>query len=165
MSYLLLTSGIAALTLTAYLVSRRVGWFRSTATLMGMAVLTALTSLPAMASTDIAALGVQGDTLEPRQEQFEEDLKLTPTKAQYSGIEYAKASANDDQPISDAQIREKITSSISDELTVNVASGSVILSGTVKNQSKARKIIDQVKGIPGVHEITFELGLEEQASS
>jgi osmotically-inducible protein OsmY len=46
---------------------------------------------------------------------------------------------------------------------VNVASGSVILSGTVENVDAAREIVEQVKNIPGVQQITFELGLIEKA--
>ena len=164
MNMVLFVSTMATAAIATYFVTRRFGGFRTIATLLCLGVLAGTTSLPALASTDIAALGAKSNTLEPGQQQLEEDLKLTPTGKQYSGIEYAKG-AERGEPMTDQQIREAIQFDTSEDLTVNVASGSVILSGTVKNKDRAREIVDEIKGIPGVHEVTFELGLEKAQTS
>jgi len=50
------------------------------------------------------------------------------------------------------------------DLVANVANGSVILSGRVENIEIARDVVKQVKEIPGVKQISFELGLENKVS-
>ncbi|MDC0832794.1 hypothetical protein AY599_21940 [Leptolyngbya valderiana BDU 20041] len=164
MNIIFLTSAIATAAIATYFITHRLGGFRTIATLLCLGLLAGTGSLPALASTDIAALGAKSDTLEQGQQQLEEDLKLTPTGGQYSGIEYAKG-AERGEPMTDRKIRETILSDTSEDLTVNVASGSVILSGTVRDKDRAREIVDEIKEISGVHEITFELGLEEGQSS
>jgi len=46
------------------------------------------------------------------------------------------------------------------DLVANVANGSVILSGRVENIEIARDVVKQVKEIPGIKQISFELGLK-----
>lgn len=164
MSDVLTSLGILATAIALDALRRRIGGFRTVAAFLATLALTTTAGLPAMASVDVAALGAQSEVLEPGQADLEEDLKLTPTKAQYSGIEYAKGEERGDA-MSDGDIRRQIVDDVTDSITINVASGSVILSGTVKSHAEARNIIEMVKSIPGVHEITFEFGLEEQASS
>ena len=117
-------------------------------------------SLPAQAVT-LAALGAQDSAITQQQKEQEEGLKLTPGGGQYSGLEHV------DKPNSgtanDAEIKQKI-SEIRSDITVNSASGSVILSGTVEDKETAQQLVEQVKAIPGVQEVTFELGLQNPAS-
>ena len=115
-------------------------------------------SLPAQAVT-LAALGAQ-DSAITQQQQQEEALKLTPGGGQYSGLEHVDKPSG--QALSDADIQQKI-SEIRRDITVNSASGSVILSGTVEDKETAQQLVEQVKAIPGVQEVTFELGLQNPA--
>jgi len=141
--------------------SNRSNFLRSAALFLGVLLFVSSNSLPAFATPHLAALGSAEKALNPGQQQLEKNLKVTPEGAQYSGLEYVKESKA--SPLSDAQIRDRIEN-IEDDLVANVASGSVILSGTVEDKQTARKIVEKVKEIPGVHEITFELALEEIAS-
>lgn len=130
--------------------------------LLLIAVLIGITytiSLPAQAMT-LAALGAQDSAITQQQQKQEEGLKLTPGGGQYSGLEQVEK-PNGTQ--SDAAIKQKIAE-IRNDLTVNSASGSVILSGTVENKETAQQLVEQVKAIPGVKEVTFELGLQNPAS-
>jgi hypothetical protein len=131
--------------------------FRSLSVVLGAILLLQTSSLPAL-----AALGASDEPLSPEQKQFEEQLKLNPDGGQYKGIEFVEPQSPADGS-SDAEIRDKIKSEVRNDIVVNVASGSVILSGTVENVDAAREIVEQVKNIPGVQQITFELGLIEKA--
>jgi hypothetical protein len=131
--------------------------FRFLAVALGAILLLQTISLPAW-----AALGASDEPLSPKQKQLEEQLKLNPDGGQYKGIEFVEPQGPTDG-LSDAEIRNKIQSEVRNDIVVNVASGSVILSGTVENVDAAREIVEQVKSIPGVQQITFELGLIEKA--
>ena len=123
-------------------------------------LVTYTSSLPALAARHVAALGAPDSAITSEQ-QRDEDFKLTPGAGQYSGLEYPDQQSG--TPLSDSEITRKIKSETKN-LVVNSANGSVILSGTVKDQETARQIVEQVKQIPGVREITFELGLQNSGS-
>lgn len=130
--------------------------FRSAMMLLGVAILTFNSASPAFAAPPQAAVDSSQNS------QLEQTDKLTTSAVgnQYQGIEYAEPNQGGKE-LSDNQIQNKIKSDISENLVAGVASGGVRLSGTVKDQATARKIIEQIKDIPGVHEITFDLALED----
>jgi len=132
--------------------------FRSAMMLLGVAIFTFNSASPAFAAPPQAAV----DSSQNSQVEQQQREKLTTSAVgnQYQGIEYAEPSRGGKE-LSDSQIQDKIESDISENLIAGVASGGVRLSGTVKDQATARKIIEQIKDIPGVHEITFDLALED----
>lgn len=138
-------------------------WWRLAVTFLAILLLTCTSSLPVWAAPKLAALGAEEQSLSEEQKTQEELLKLTPTADQYSGLEYVEK-AQPGRALSDAEITRKIKSDIKSDLVVNTSNGSVILSGTVRDKEKARQIVNQVKAIPGVKEVTFELGLQNLAT-
>ncbi|QIZ72800.1 BON domain-containing protein [Oxynema aestuarii] len=159
---IILTLGIAALTLASLFALNRRS-LKTPFALLSVVVLMATSAFPAIAHTQVAALGASDSALNSRQKQAEETLKLSPEKTQYKGIEYVRRNTGG-QPLSDREIQTKISSDISENLVANVSSGAVILSGTVQDRQTAKDIVREVKNIPGVHQVTFELGLQEVAS-
>ena len=137
--------------------------FRSTAVLLGIVILSYFNSIPALAATDSAKPGAIKDFVGEEQQALQENLNITPDGGHYSGIEYADRTQGVEKAISDESIEQTLEEYSSDNLTVAVANGSVRLSGRVKDKDVARHIIEQTKAIPGVHEITFNLGLENKA--
>ncbi|MFP5269942.1 BON domain-containing protein [Coleofasciculus sp.] len=135
--------------------------FRSAMMLLGVVIFTFNSAFPALAAPPQAAV----DSAQNSQQQQQEREKLTTSAvgSQYQGIEYVESSKGGNE-LSDSQIQDKIKSDISENLVAGVASGAVRLSGTVKDQATARKIVEKIKDIPGVHEITFDLALEELPS-
>lgn len=121
----------------------------------------AVVLLLATGSPTLAALSAQDQPLSEQQSAQAENLKLTPGGGQYSGLEQVESSSG--KALSDAEIKQKIRSDIASNIVVNSANGSVNLSGTVADRETARRIVEQVKEIPGVKEITFELGLQTPA--
>ncbi|MFP4102523.1 BON domain-containing protein [Coleofasciculus sp.] len=132
--------------------------FRSAMMLLGVAIFTFNSAFPAFAAPPQGAV----DSAQNSQQQQQEREKLTTSAVgtQYQGIEYVESSKGGKE-LSDSQIQDKIESDISENLVAGVASGAVRLSGTVKDRATARKIVEQIKDIPGVHEITFDLALED----
>ncbi len=122
-------------------------------------------SLPALATPSLAALGARDSAIHESQQTMEEDLKLTPGGGHYSGIEYSdSARTAENQPsVSDQTIQQSIEPYTNDNLIVSVTNGAVKLSGRVENKEVARHVVEEIKEIPGVHEITFDIGLENQA--
>ncbi|MEQ9552532.1 MAG: BON domain-containing protein [Coleofasciculus sp. G3-WIS-01] len=135
--------------------------FHSAMMLLGVVIFTFNSAFPALAAPPQAAV----DSAQNSQQQQQEREKLTTSAvgSQYQGIEYVESSKGGNE-LSDSQIQDKIKSDISENLVAGVASGAVRLTGTVKDQATARKIVEKVKDIPGVHEITFDLALEELPS-
>ena len=154
---LLVVLGIGAVLFLTY----RSNLARSAALLLGVFLFISFNNLPALATPHLAALGSTDAVLTQEQEQLEEEMKTTPEGAQYSGLEYVKENLG--TSVSDKKISDRIDK-IKGDLVANVTNGSVILSGTVKDKKTARSIVEKVKEIPGVHEITFELALENLAS-
>ena len=140
--------------------------FASTIALLSIVIFTySFNSLPALATPNIAALGARDSAIHESQQTMEEDLKLTPGGGHYSGIEYSDSARNAESqtPVSDQTIQESIEPYTSDNLIVSVTNGAVKLSGKVENKEVARHVVEEIKEIPGVHEITFDIGLENQA--
>lgn len=158
-SVLLLIAAIAGIIL---LPAKR-NWFYLVFAFLAIALVTYTSSLWVWVEPSLAALGAEERALSEKQKQEEEFLKLTPTAGQYSGLEYVEK-APTGRTLSDAEITQKIKSDIQSDLVVNTSNGSVILSGTVTNKERAREIVEQVKAIPGVQEVTFELGLQNLAT-
>ncbi|WP_299415324.1 hypothetical protein [Acaryochloris sp. IP29b_bin.148] len=110
----------------------------------------------------LAAMGAADSALDQRQRVFDESLKLDPTKLRYRGLEYVQFQA-DSERLSDTQIKSTIKSEINSDIFVAVASGSVQIYGDVQDIDVARDVVTQIKTIPGVREILFDLGLETKA--
>lgn len=139
--------------------------FYSTVILLVIAIFSYTNSLSAIAATDLAVLGANESTLpQSEQQQIEEDLKVTPGGGHYSGIEHTERTQKVENPVSDDSIKESIKAYTSNNVVVAVANGSVRLSGRVKDKETAQDIIEQTKAVPGVFEITFNLGLDNPAS-
>jgi hypothetical protein len=108
-----------------------------------------------------AAMATNEDATSPGQAEFEDkSLNLNPGGRHYSGLEYVKETDSGQMAYSDTQIEREIKS-IDDRLTAGVVNGSVIVSGRVANKETAQDVVNKVKAIPGVHEVTFDLGLSE----
>jgi hypothetical protein len=135
-------------------------WLRhSILAILGIAMIGYFSNVPAL-----AALENSDRQMSQEQRVLEENLKLTPDGGHYSGIEYAERTTGAQKPVNDDTIQNTIEAYTSDNVIVAVANGSVRLSGRVKNKEVAQHIVDQTKTIPGVHEITFNLGLDNKAS-
>ncbi|WP_414621335.1 BON domain-containing protein [Calothrix sp. CCY 0018] len=140
--------------------------FASTIALLSIVIFTySFNNLPALATPNLAALGARDSAIHEPQQSMEEDLKLTPGGGHYSGIEYSDSARNAENqpPVSDETILESIEPYTNDNLIVSVTNGAVKLSGRVENKEVARHVVEEIKEIPGVHEITFDIGLENKA--
>ncbi|WP_052055339.1 hypothetical protein [Myxosarcina sp. GI1] len=136
----------------------------SLAVLIAVTLITYFTSLPALATTNIAALGANDRALTEEQQQFEEDLKLTPDGSHYSGLEHVEQTTAEQMPVDNETIEQSIRDYAGDSVTIGVASGSVRLTGRVKDKDTAHDLVEQTKSIPGVREVTFNIGLDNKAS-
>lgn len=117
----------------------------------------ALLAVTLIGFTQPATAGaVDDNVLSEGQKALNENLKTTPQGNQYQGIEYPQVTGT---PLSDQQITEKIKREIPDNLKLSVASGSVRLSGKVSDRRTAQRIVQDIKEIPGVHEVSYDLGL------
>lgn len=133
----------------------------STTILLAIAVLGY--SLNASAAADaVSQMSDRSTTIE--RGALEEDLNLTPDGGHYSGVEYAQRTQGAAEAVSDEAIESTIAQYASDDLVIAVANGSVRVSGRVEDREIARHVIEQIKEISGVHEITFNLGLDSKAS-
>lgn len=121
-------------------------------------ILLGLNSTPAIAAQAASDEGITENPAVPQ-----EQLKATSPGSQYSGIEYANDQLGG-RTVSDETLKSRIKG-VRDDLAVAVSNGSVRVSGTVENQDVARKVVDEIKEIPGIHEITFDLGLEEASNA
>lgn len=110
----------------------------------------------------MAALGADDSALTKEQKAFDENLRLNPEGTQYTGLESVPKQSSGKQ-LNDAQVEEAIRSNVRDNLAVNVTNGSVMLTGRVEDKETAQAIVEQVKQIPGVQEISFSLGLEKSS--
>lgn len=117
-----------------------------------------LSTTPAIAAQAASDEGITENPAVPQ-----EQLKTTSPGGQYSGIEYANDQMGG-RTVSDETLKSRIKG-VRDDLAVAVSNGSVRISGTVENQDVARKVVDEIKEIPGIHEITFDLGLEEASNA
>ena len=164
-STILLSLAIMVIVGLSKILTKKKSLFYSVVVLLGIATLSYPSSLTAIAATDLAALGANESTLpQSQQQQIEEDLKVTPGGKHYSGIEHTEHSTGVAKAVSDDSIEKSIKAYTSDGLVVAVANGSVQLSGRVKDKETAQNIVEHTKAIPGVFEITFNLGLDNKAS-
>ena len=127
----------------------------------GQSGLIAMTCLAIMLigfSQPAFAGAVNGAALTDEQKDLNETLQSTPNDSQYEGIEYADAKGT---PLGDQDITDRVKSKVPDNLKISVSNGSVRLSGKVKSRDTARAVIEDVKSIPGVHEVSYDLGLKE----
>lgn len=119
-------------------------------------------SVAALPLPQLAAMGASDSALDQRQRVLDEGLKIDPTKLRYRGLEYVQFQPNS-QRLSDPEIKSLIKSDINHDVFVAVASGSVQVFGNVQDIDIARDIVTQVKEIPGVREVMFDIGLETKA--
>ncbi|MEQ9370257.1 MAG: BON domain-containing protein [Coleofasciculus chthonoplastes F3-SA18-01] len=146
---------IATLAIASLVLVKPNRLFRSAMMLLGVAIFTFNSAFPAFAAPPQAAV----DSSQGSQQPNNEKVTTSAVGNQYQGIEYVESSRGGKE-LSDAQIQDKIESDISENLVAGVASGAVRLTGTVTDQATARKIVKKIKDIPGVHEITFDLAIE-----
>ncbi|MEQ9356540.1 BON domain-containing protein [Coleofasciculus chthonoplastes] len=147
---------IATLAIASLVLVKPNRLFRSAMMLLGVAIFTFNSAFPAFAAPPQAAV----DSSQGSQQPNNEKVTTSAVGNQYQGIEYVESSRGGKE-LSDAQIQDKIESDISENLVAGVASGAVRLTGTVTDQATARKIVKKIKDIPGVHEITFDLAIED----
>ena len=143
--------------------NKRKSLLYSTTILLGIAVLSYSDDITAFAAIDTDNVAASAIVVRDKQ-QLQEDLRLTPDGNNYSGIEQARHNTKEIEAVDDETIEQSIEAYTNDNLIVSVANGSVRLSGTVENKDVARHIVDRAIAIPGVSEITFNLGLENAAS-
>jgi hypothetical protein len=123
---------------------------------MGLLAATLLTvTLSAIASPAYAAAANE-NVLSDSQKALQENLKTTPHDNQYQGIEYAQEIG---ELLSDRAITERVKAEIPSNLKLSVSNGSVRLSGKVSDLDTAKHIVQDIKAVPGVHEISYDLGL------
>lgn len=135
----------------------------STTILLGIAVLSYSDDITAFAAID--ASNPEANFISTQENrQLQEDLRLTPSGNNYSGIEHARTNTEVIEAVDDETIRQNIEAYTNDNLIVSVANGSVRLSGRVKDKDVALQYVEQALAIPGVYEITFNLGLNNPAS-
>ncbi len=75
-------------------------------------------------------------------------------------LEYPERMGSNAQTIDDESLTATVQSSAGDDIVVGVASGSVRLSGQTSNKKAAKDLVETIKAIPGVREITFDLGYD-----
>ncbi|HZG40652.1 MAG TPA: BON domain-containing protein [Nodosilinea sp.] len=124
-----------------------------------LVVLTCLAVVLVSFNQPALAGAVNGAALSNEQKDLNETLQTTPNDNQYQGIEYADVKGT---PLGDQEITDRVESKAPEELKVSVSNGSVRLSGKVEDRDTAQAIIEDVKSIPGVHEVTYDLGLAER---
>lgn len=135
----------------------------STTILLGIAILSYSNDITAFAAID--ADNVEANTMATQnKQQLQEDLRLTPDGSYYSGIEHAQPNIKELKAVDDDIIKQSIEAYTSNNVIVSVANGSVRLSGRVKDKDVALQYVEQALAIPGVYEITFNLGLNNPAS-
>ncbi len=123
----------------------------------GLVALTCLAVVLAGFTQPALAGAVNGDALTGGQKELNQTLKATPNDNQYQGIEYADVKGT---PLGDQEITDRVEGAVPENLKVSVSNGSVRLTGKVADRSAAQAIIDDVKAIPGVHEVAYDLGLK-----
>ncbi|WP_107671212.1 transporter [Cyanothece sp. BG0011] len=148
---------LVILGISGFLLLRRFKALRVASVSLAVTILLLTTIAPALADTQVAALGARDETVSAD----ETDLKLNPGAGHYSGLEYAERTNEVQNPVSDEVIKKTIDKKTDDRIVFAVSNGSVRLSGQIDNKEDAQNLISQIKEIPGVHEITFDLGLTD----
>ena len=137
--------------------------FRTFATVLSIVALTFLSSLPAIAATNLTASALDNSTQVQDQNTCRFEESLSSVGDELEGLCVAQGQ-NGSQ--SDPGIIKEIKSKASDEnnLIVRVDNGMVLLSGSVKDEEAARTLVKKVEQIPGVHYITVELGFTNKSN-
>jgi hypothetical protein len=148
---LVLMLSVAAVGYLVSLSARRLG-VGLVAAALGVVMMLSM-SLPAQAAGAAKDSAISSD-----QRALNNALEQTPNGNQFHGVEYPEAKGT---PLSDAEIERRIRADVSDDIATSVSNGAVRISGEVKNRRIAQRIVDEIKDIPGVHELTFDLGLSE----
>jgi uncharacterized membrane protein YhiD involved in acid resistance len=107
-----------------------------------------------------ALAAVNEDVLTQEKQELHENLKTAPQGTQYQGLEYARQKG---EPLSDRQIESRVRSKAPNDIRLSVSNGSVRISGRVSDRQQAQKLVEDIKAIPGVHEVSYDLGLDNQA--
>lgn len=126
----------------------------------GASLLFFIKTLPASAAPEyhFAALAAN-DTMSQEQADLEEDLKVNPGGGHYTGLEYPER-INPNKLLGDQEIQNKVESMSDPKVIVAVTNGSVRLTGRAKDKYEAHDLVENVKKIPGVREVTFDFSLE-----
>lgn len=148
LNYLMLSAGILAAALLLTKLPRRGQ--------IGVLVAALVSVLSLSIAQPALAAAANDNTLSEGQKALNETLKTTPKENQYQGIEYPQVTG---EPLSDREITRKVRNEVPSNLKVSVSNGSVRLSGKVSDRRTAQRIVQDVKEIPGVHEISYDLGL------
>jgi hypothetical protein len=151
MSFLDLLLIAAALGAVAVLYAKRPGRAQS-----GIVVATLLAVMLGIAAQPALAAAANDNALSADQKALHETLKTTPNGNQYQGIEYPQVTG---EPLSDREISRRIEREVPQDLKLSVSNGAVRLSGQVNNRDVAQRIVQDIKEIPGVHEVSYDLGL------
>lgn len=123
----------------------------------GLVAFTCLAVVLAGFTQPALAGAVNGDVLTNDQKELNHTLKSTSNDSQYQGIEYADVKGT---PLGDQEITDRVKGAAPKNLKISVSNGSVRLTGKVADRNAAQAIIDDVKAIPGVHEVAYDLGLK-----
>lgn len=134
----------------------------STTLLLGITVLSYSDNITAFAAINTDNVKTNFIATQNKQ-QLQEDLRLTPDGSHYSGVEHAQPITGELKTVNDDSIQQSIEAYTDNKIIVSVANGSVRLSGRVKDKDVAQHIVEQALAIPGVYEITFDLGLDNTA--
>lgn len=122
---------------------------------IGVLSATVLTGLMLSTATPAMAAAANDNALSEGQKGLNETLKTTPQDNQYQGIEYPQVTGD---PLSDREITRRIQQEIPDNVKLSVSNGAVRLSGKVSNRDEAQHIVQDIKEVPGVHEVSYDLG-------
>jgi osmotically-inducible protein OsmY len=115
-----------------------------------------LTATFSFTAQPVLAAAANDNVLSEGQKNLHETLKTTPNGNQYQGIEYPQV---DGEPFSDREITQRIEKEVPGNIKLSVSNGAVRLSGQVNNREVAQRIVQDIKEIPGVHEVSYDLGL------
>jgi len=123
---------------------------------VGVAAVVLLTAFTTAIASPAWAAAVNDNALSEGQKALNETLKSTPQDNQYQGIEYPQVTG---EALSDREITQRIQREIPDHLKVSVSSGAVRVSGKVNNRNEAQGVVQDIKEVPGVHEVSYDLGI------
>jgi hypothetical protein len=122
----------------------------------GVVAATLLSVMLGVAAQPTLAAAANDNALSEGQKALHETLKTTPNGNQYQGIEYPQVTG---EPLSDREISRRIEREAPRNIKLSVSNGAVRLSGQVNNRDVAQRLVQDIKEIPGVHEVSYDLGL------
>lgn len=156
-----LSTLVVALVIVGQLINKPKYLFNLGIVAAGATLLFITRTSPAIAAPHLhfAALAAT-DNVSEQQEALEEDLKLNPGGGHYTGLEYPEK-INPNKLLGDQDIQNKVESMSDDRVIVAVTNGSVRLTGRAQDKYAAHDLVEDVKEIPGVREITFDFSLED----